>query len=123
MPSKQFNLFDVKTAAQARDLAMETVDEHADEEWKRQVDMAIIHTARELQRFTTEEVQRRLPESCPKVHEPRAWGPRMRVAAGAGEQKGSEAPATTGREAASTCQGVKCIIPQENPSARVRASR
>ena len=72
--------------AQARDEAMQQVDDHADTSWKGKALAAVLHIAEHGDEVTTDEVWAALEKWYPhlRTHEPRAMGPVMRRAAGLG---------------------------------------
>jgi len=65
--------------------AIQRVDDHADEEWKRAADDAIVYVARRAATFTADDVWWRLDElEIASPREPRALGARMQAAARSG---------------------------------------
>ncbi len=76
--------FDATRAQQARDAAIERVDDHAIEEWKTAARACIAHCARTMAEFSTDDVFRRLLEYTVITRDNRAMGPQMMQAAAAG---------------------------------------
>ncbi len=76
--------FDAPRARQARDAAIERVDENAIEEWKTAARACIAHCAHTLPEFSTDDVFRRLLEYNVITRDNRAMGPQMIQAAAAG---------------------------------------
>jgi hypothetical protein len=82
--NRMTDLFDYAKKAKAE--GMERVDNHADDEWKRVMAEMVIKTAREMHRFTTDDVVDRFNElpDPPTTHDKRAMGPVMMRAAKSG---------------------------------------
>jgi hypothetical protein len=79
------DLFDPDAADDARDEAMDCVEEGADPEWHAFVSALIVEVARSHAEFTTDEIERlRVMRGGPSTPEPRAMGPLMKNAARAG---------------------------------------
>ena len=83
--TNQPSLFDALKGIEARDTALEAVEDHANPAWKEHAETAIRFLARSRQTFTTDDVWEHLHQRGHEFpHEPRALGALMRNAAHAG---------------------------------------
>ena len=83
--STQPSLFDVPSAVEARDKAIEQVEANANPDWKKHAYTAIEHLARMRPQFTTDDVWQYMADrDIVAPHEPRALGAIMVAAAKAG---------------------------------------
>jgi hypothetical protein len=75
----QLDLFNRDKAKDARDEAIDRVDEHADEDWKSQMYHCAVRVAQQLPFFTTDEVYLMAARIgiTAETHEHRALGPVM----------------------------------------------
>lgn len=74
--------YDWTKAAAARDEALQRVDEHADQDWKREARDAVLHAAAHRAEFTSDYIWWLLQQrGVMPPHEPRALGAIMRAAA------------------------------------------
>jgi hypothetical protein len=85
MSGQAVRLFDLDAAREARDEAIERVDEHADPAWKEAAYAVVCAIAAEVPEFTTDRVWYALErQRIPAPREPRALGPVMQRARRAG---------------------------------------
>lgn len=79
--SSQLGLFDADQAHSLAEEAIQRVAENADPDWMDLAYDAVAQQCRERLHFTTDDPQKKLlAQGVPPPHDPRAWGPVMRMA-------------------------------------------